>query len=230
MRIERDGTTFDEAVRNSRVLFDAAVRAGVKRIVHVSVSNPSEQSPLPYYSGKARVERELVKSGASHAIVRPTLVYGSDREVLVNNIAYLLRKLPIFGIPGNGRYRVQPVHVDDVAEICVGQATAPGNVTVDAAGPETFAFVDFVRLIRQAVGARAAVVKVPLGVMSAAAGLLGLVLRDVVLTREESEGLMRELLVTGGEALGTTSFDAWLAENASTLGRAYASELERHFR
>lgn len=229
VRIERDGTTFDQAVRNSRVLFDAAVRAGVKRIIHVSVSNASESSPLPYYSGKAQVERELAESGASHAIVRPTLVFGSEREVLVNNIAYLLRKLPVFGVPGDGGYRVQPVHVDDVADICVRQAAVAGNVTVDAAGPEIHTFIDLVRLIRQAVGAHAAVIKVPVSVMSAAAALLGLVLRDVVLTREESEGLMRELLVTGGEPLGTTSFSEWLEAAARTLGRGYASEVERHF-
>ncbi|MBI4898300.1 MAG: NAD(P)H-binding protein [Actinobacteria bacterium] len=230
VRIEHDGTTFDEAVRHSRVLFDAAVRAGVKRIVHVSVSNPSEMSPLPYYSGKARVERALAESGASHAIVRPTLVFGSDREVLVNNIAYLLRKLPVFGVPGDGNYRVQPVHVDDVAEICVDQAATVQNVTVDAAGPETYTFIKLVRLIRDAIGARAVIARVPVPLMSFSARLLGVLLRDVVLTREETDGLMHELLVTQSTPLGRTSFSAWLDESAQTLGGEYANELARHFR
>lgn len=235
VRIERDGTTFDEAVRKSRILFDAAVRAGVRRIVHVSVSNPSPDSDLPYYSGKARVETELAGSGAAHSIVRPTLVYGSDREVLVNNIAYLLRKLPLFGVPsglrrGAAAYRVQPVHVEDVARICVEQVAAAGDVTVDAAGPETFSFIEMVRRIREAVGAHSVVVPVPVPVMSFGALVVGAILKDVVLTREEADGLMQELLVTSTPPLGEIVFSEWLAGVAGSLGREYASELDRHFR
>lgn len=235
VRIERDGTTFGDAVRNSRILFDAAVRAGVRRIVHVSVSNPSTDSELPYYSGKARVEAELAESGAAHSIVRPTLVYGSDREVLVNNIAYLLRKLPLFGVPsgvgrGGASYRVQPVHVEDVARICVEQAAAAVDATVDAAGPETFTFIEMVRRIREAVGARSAVVPVPVPVMSLGALVVGAIVKDVVLTREETDGLMRELLVTSTPPLGEIVFSDWLRSAAGTLGREYASELDRHFR
>lgn len=235
VRIEHGGTTFGEAVHNSRLLFDAARRAGVARIVHVSVSNPSLTSSLPYYSGKAEVERDLVLSRVAHSIVRPTLVFGSEREVLVNNIAYLLRKLPLFGVPtrlgrGGASYRVQPVHVEDVARICVEQAAADGDVTVDAAGPETFTFIEFVRRVRQAIGAHAPIVKVPVAVMSFAAALMGVILKDVVLTREESDGLMQELLVTGSPVMGEIVFSEWLETVAGELGRVYACELDRHFR
>jgi NADH dehydrogenase len=229
VRIEHGGVTFETAVENSRTLFEAAKRAGVPRIVHVSVSNPSLDSPLPYYGGKARVEQALAGSGLPHSIIRPTLVFGSDREVLVNNIAYLLRRLPLFGVPGDGRYRVQPVHVEYVARICVEQAKATGNATVDAAGPETIGFAELVKKVRRAIEVRTPILRVPVPAMTAASKLLGHILRDVVLTREEIDGLMQELLVSNEPAQGEIAFSSWLRANSSTLGREYANELRRHF-
>jgi NADH dehydrogenase len=229
VRIEHDRTTFGQAVADSSKLFDAAHRAGVRRIVHVSVSNASIGSTLPYYHGKAQVEQALKDCGVPYASVRPTWVFGSDREVLANNIAYLLRKLPVFGVPGDGAYRVQPVHVDDVARICVDQAGRRGNAIIDAAGPETLTFRQSVERIREAVGSRARIVGVPVTAMLAASRLLGRFMHDVVLTREEVDGLMQELLVCDGEPLGRVGFSAWLSEHGATLGLEYANELGRHF-
>ena len=86
VRFPYRGKTHPQAVLNSIALFEAAKRAGVARIVHTSIANPSEDSPLSYYRGKAEVERALRDSGVSHAILRPTVFFG-DEDVLVNNIA-----------------------------------------------------------------------------------------------------------------------------------------------
>ena len=230
VRFERGGATFARAVANSRALFEAARRAGVARIVHLSIANPSIDSPLPYYRGKALVERALIDAEVPHSIVRPTWIFGGRNEVLANNIAWILRRMPIFVLPGDGRYLVQPVHIDDLARICLRAADDAGNVVTDAAGPETMSFDELVRAIRRAVGRRTPILHAPPAVMAAIARALGLVVRDVVLTADEIRGLTAGLLASHQPALGQISFIRWLDENGPKLGVSYANELNRHFR
>jgi NADH dehydrogenase len=229
VRFDRGTTTFENAVANSRALFHAAARAGVGRIVHVSIANPAIESPLPYYRGKALAERALAEVGVPYSIVRPTLVFGGDRDVLVNNIAWVLRRLPIFMLPGAGRYPVQPVHITDLARICKEAGHAAGDIVFDAAGPETLSFDELVERVRRAVGARAPVLHVPPQVMSAASLALGFVLRDTVLTADEIRGLTAGLLVSHEPPRGTIAFTEWIAAAGRSIGRAYANELDRHF-
>jgi uncharacterized protein YbjT (DUF2867 family) len=230
VRFAHGRVTFDSAVRNSRVLIDAARAAGVGRIVHVSIANPAADSPSPYYRGKAAVEELVRASGLPYAIVRPTVLYGHG-DILVNNIAWMLRHSPVFGIPGNGRYGIQPVFIDDYARLLVEVATArDGRVEMDAVGPDVFEFRELVRTIKRAVSARCVIVGLPPALALAGAGLFGLLVRDVVLTEGEVRELMDGVLVSRGPATCPTPFSSWLSGEASTLGRAWASELGRHFR
>jgi uncharacterized protein YbjT (DUF2867 family) len=229
VRFERGGTTFADAVTNSRALFEAARRAGVARIVHLSIANPSIDSPLPYYRGKALVEQALVDAHDPHTIVRPTWIFGGRNEVLANNIAWILRRMPIFVLPGDGRYLVQPVHIDDLARISLRAADGPGDVVTDAAGPDTMSFDELVRAVRRAVGRRTPILHAPPAAMSALARALGFAVRDVVLTADEIRGLTAGLLASKQPALGHVSFTEWLRENGPTLGLSYANELDRHF-
>jgi NADH dehydrogenase len=236
VRFDHRQTTFVSAIENSRALFSAASRARVSRIVHVSIANPSLESTLPYYRGKALVEQALAEVGLPYSIVRPTVLFGGERDVLVNNIAWILRRFPVFAIPGNGNYPIQPVHVDDLARICQECAHAPEDVTIDAAGPETFAFKELIRAVRDAVGIRAPImhvrppiVHVPAPIMTQAASALGLLVGDVVLTGDEVKGLTAGLLASHQPPLGRVRFSTWLAETHSSVGRSYANELDRHF-
>lgn len=230
IRFSHGAVTFDSAVRNSGVLIDAARSAGVGRVVHVSIANPSAASRSPYYRGKAAVEELVRASGLPHAIVRPTVIYGHG-DVLVNNIAWMLRHSPFFAVPGDGRYGIQPVFIEDYARLLVEAGTSTdGNVEMDAVGPDVLEFRELVRTIRRAVGARCAVVGLPPALALAGSRLIGLLVRDVVLTASEVEELMEGVLVSKGPATCPTSFVSWLAEAAPTLGRAWASELGRHFR
>jgi NADH dehydrogenase len=228
VRFERGATTFDGAVANTATLVRAALRAGVRRIVHVSVANPSPGSPFPYFRGKAQTEESVRVSGLSHAIVRPTLVYGAE-DILVNNIAWGLRHVPVFLVPGNGRYEVQPVSVRDTAAICVDVGARDDDVTIDAAGPDRWAYEDFVRMIRAAVGGRARVWHAHQGIALAAARAAGLLLRDVIVTRDELGALAAGLLVSDEPPVGTERFEPWLAESCERLGRTYTSEVARNF-
>jgi uncharacterized protein YbjT (DUF2867 family) len=230
VRFERDGTTFATAVANSKALFEAARRAGAARIVHVSIANPSIDSPLPYYRGKALVEQALAASDVPHAIVRPTWFFGG-RDILTNNIAWVVRHVPVFVVPGDGQYRVQPIHVDDFAQICLQAAHGDDTDGItDAAGPDTMTYEQLVRAVRDALGRRTPIWHAPPAAVAALARALGVVVRDVVLTADEIRGLTAGLLVSHQPALGRVSFLEWLQENASTLGREYANELDRHFR
>jgi uncharacterized protein YbjT (DUF2867 family) len=230
VRFERGSTTFADAVTNSRALFEAARHAGVARIVHVSIANPSIDSPLPYYRGKALVEQALAAADVPYSIVRPTWIFGGGRDILANNIAWILRHTPIFVVPGDGRYLVQPIHVDDFADICLRASRGLTDVIMDAAGPDTMSFEELVRAIGHAVGRNAPILHAPPAAMAALARALGFVVRDVVLTADEIRGLTAGLLVSHEPALGHTSFIEWLNGSGPTLGRGYLNELDRHFR
>jgi uncharacterized protein YbjT (DUF2867 family) len=229
IRFERGAATFERAVLNTKKLFAAAGRAGVGRVVHISVTNADRSSAFPYFRGKGEVEDALRRSGLSYAIIRPTLVFGPE-DILVNNIAWGLRRFPVFLMPGPGDYRVQPVSVADTARIVVEAGLAGENVEVDAAGPETFSFEELVRLVGEAVRARRKILHTPPWLALAAGRLVGWAQRDVILTREELLGLMASLLTSDEDPLGRDRFGDWVAANADTLGRAYVSELARNFR
>ncbi len=226
IRFERDGHTFDEAVARSLLLFKAAERAGVQRIVHVSVSGADAADDLPYFRGKHQIEEWLGSSGLEYSILRPTLIFGPG-DILLNNIAWILRRFPLFLLPGRGEYRVQPVSLRDTARICVD---ARAGETVDAAGPETFGFRELVGRLRDAVGSRARLVGAPLALTAPLVRGAGLLLHDVIVTRDELAGLSRSLLTSGREPLGTDRFGEWVGERGATLGRSYVSELARNFR
>lgn len=229
VRFERGDVTFERAVSNSKTLIEAARDAGLRRIVHVSITNPSEDSAFPYFQGKARVERMIRDSGLGYSIVRPTVIFGRE-DILINNIAYLLRRMPLFGIPGSGLYRVRPVSVEDVADICVRSGLGETDEVVDAVGPETFTFEELVRLIARIIGRRTLFVHVPLTAALTAAALVGRIVGDVVVTRDELEGLIAGLVTTEGPPTGTRRLTEWLAKNAGVVGRHYASEVSRHYR
>lgn len=217
------------AVAYSRMLFLAAAEAGVQRIVHVSITHPSADSPYPYFRGKAAVEQALRDFGISHAVLRPAILFGGN-GVLINNIAWLLRRLPVFAVGGNGDYRVRPIHVDDLARLCVRAGNSTTTETVDAVGPERPTFIDLVRTIKDAVGSRSQIVRVPGALIPAAAHLLGLALRDTLLTADEYQGMADGLADTDGPATGETALSRWIIDHRDTLGRGYANELTRHFR
>jgi uncharacterized protein YbjT (DUF2867 family) len=228
VRFDRGAATHEGAVENSRALLRAAKMAGVERVVHTSITNPDRESQLPYFRGKALVEDAVRESGMSYAILRPTVLFGEE-DILVHNIAYLLRRFPVFLMPGTGQYRLQPVFVEDAAQLAVDAGMTGGNVTLDAVGPEIFTFEQMVRVIARAVRSGAGVVPAPAGLALLAARALGALTGDVVLTRDEVEGLSAGLLVSESPPTCRTALSRWAMENAGSLGAVYHSEVKRHY-
>jgi uncharacterized protein YbjT (DUF2867 family) len=230
VRFPHGSLTHDVAVANSRVLFAAAAAARVQRIVHVSITHASADSHDPYFRGKAAVEQALADSGVpSYAIARPAILFGGD-GVLLNNIAWLLRRLPVFAIGGRGDYRLRPIYVDDLAALCVELGARTDNPTVDAVGPESVTFRQLVDTIRSAVGSRSVIVPVPGALIPVLAGALDVMLRDTLLTAHEYASMTAGLADSAEPATGTTVLTEWIAQHGDELGRRYANELVRHYR
>ena len=229
VRFARGHVDHDAAVANSRTLFEAAAAAGIQRIVHVSITHPSLDSPYPYFRGKAQVEQVLAETGVSYAIARPAILFGGD-GVLINNVAWLLRRLPVFAVGGRGDYRIRGIHVEDLARLCVALGSRRDNVTVDAVGPQSLTFRELVDTVRAAVGSHAIVLPVPGPVLTGLSSALGILLRDTLLTREEYQAMTNGLADSDGPATGEIALTDWIAEHGPELGQRYANELDRHFR
>lgn len=228
VRFDRGENTQPHAVENTRQLVRAAGAAGVKRLVHISITNPSADSPLPYFWGKAANERAVIESGMSYTVLRPTVLFGPE-DVLINNIAYLLRRFPVFALPGDGNYRLQPVYVGDAADLAAEAVHSTGNSILDAVGPDIFTFKSMVELIGREIGASRKLIQLPPILAWLAANFLSLFVGDVLLTRAEIDGLTSNLLVSEQPPLCRTSLAEWLQANRDRVGKHYASELKRHY-
>ena len=221
--------TYDKAVAHTKTLTNAAKEAGIRRIVHISITNASEASPFPYFRGKGILEKVIIYSNLSYAIIRPTVIFGHE-DILVNNIAWFLRKFPVFAIPGTGDYRLQPVFVEDVAEIAVNAGQSNDTMIVDAVGPEIFKYEEIIRLIADRVQSKARIIHLKPGLALFLSKCIGYMVKDVVLTRDEVEGLMANLLVSKNPPTGKTRLSDLLNQHADAIGTHYASELNRHYR
>ena len=229
IRFPQGRLTFEQAVENSKKLMHAAKEAGIRRFVHISITNAAKAPDLPYFRGKALVEDALIESGLSYAIIRPTIVFGPG-DILINNIAWMLRKFPVFAMIGSGDYRVRPIFVEDVARLAVDAAEKQENMIIEAVGPEVFTFDKLVALIAEKVRCRTRIIHVsPLSAFLLSR-MIGWLVRDVVLIWDEVEGIQANLLVTDGPSTGEMHVSEWLEKNADTVGTRYASELKRHYR
>jgi NADH dehydrogenase len=215
-----------DALQNTKILFDSAVKAGVERIVYVSITNPSEDSQLEYFRGKGQLEKHLQRSGVSYAILRPAILFGRE-DILINNIAWTLRKLPVFGVFGDGQYRLQPIYVDDLAAIAVEQGENREDFIMDCIGPETFTYRELARTIGEIIGKNRPVISVPPWLGYLVGSLIGKINQDQFITREEIKGLMADLLYVDSAPAGKTRLTDWARQHADTLGLYYSSELMR---
>jgi NADH dehydrogenase len=228
VRFPHGSVTFDTAIEGSANLFRAAADVGVRRIIHISITSADVDSPYAYFRGKGLVEEHLRASGVSHAIVRPAILFGGD-GVLINNIAWLMRRSPVTLVGGRGSYQIRGIHVDDLASLMADLGEQSTDTTLDAVGPEAITFADLLQHIRASIGSTTRIVPVPGALFPVVTWALGLAVRDTLLTREEYLAMADGLADSEAPATGRTDLAAWITRNRHSLGRTYAHELRRHF-
>jgi NADH dehydrogenase len=153
-------------------------------------------------------------------------LFGKE-DVLVNNIAWSLRHLPVFGVFGRGDYKLQPIYVDDLASAAVEKAGGDHNEIINAIGPETFTYRGLVETVRRLLGLKRLVISVPPAVGYWACRLTGLLVRDIIITRCEIRGLMEGRLCVEAPPLGATKLTEWIERHKHSLGCHYTSEMAR---
>jgi len=218
--------THAEAVKNTKILFEAAKQAGVEKIVHISITNPSANTHLEYFSGKYELEQALINSGISYSILRPTVIFGRE-DILINNIAWVLRKFPIVAVFGDGQYKLQPIFVDDLAKLAVEQGNNSENIIIDAIGPETYTYNDLLQTIGKKVNRNPMKWHVSDRLGFFLGQIISFFTGDVLITKPEIEGLKANLLFTLSQPAGTTKLSDWIEENKTWLGKKYANEIKR---
>lgn len=230
IRFERGNKTYADAIRKTKCLIEAAKNAKVRKIVHISIANPEKgaANKLPYYQGKMQVEELIKSSTVSSSILRPTVIFGKE-GILINNITWFLRNLPVFGIPGKGDYKLQPVYVEDLADLIFEQAQNSEDCTVDAVGPEQFQFADLLETLKKATGSKCLLIKMPEILALTAVKAIGAMKDDVIMTQDELAGLKLGLLAVEGPAACPTKLSDWIKENSNWLGTKYFSEVKKHY-
>jgi NADH dehydrogenase len=181
---------------------------------------------LPYFRGKVELESTLRGLGVSYCILRPTVLFGKE-DVLINNIAWSLRQLPVIGVFGSGDYKLQPIYVDDLAQSAAQKVEGGSDEVLEAIGPETFTYRELVTRVGSAIGVKRPIISVSPGLGYWGCRLVGLFVGDMVITREEIRGLMEGRLYVDARPLGTTKLTDWIDRHRDTLGRHYTSEMAR---
>jgi uncharacterized protein YbjT (DUF2867 family) len=167
------GLTFERIdYGGALALIDAAKQAGVAQFIYISGAAADENSAHPAFRAKGRAERAIRESGLTYTIFRPSLVYGPQDKV-VNGLARALRYAPVFGVPGTGRQKVQPLLVDDFAACVMLAVSGRGrNGTYDIGGPDLMTFDEMMRIIMDASGHRRPLFHIPETIMRTVGGLL----------------------------------------------------------
>jgi uncharacterized protein YbjT (DUF2867 family) len=186
--VEHGGDTFhsvhvEAAARIARV----ARRAGIKRFVHLSGIGADAASPSPYIRSRGEGEAAVQAAFPGAVVIRPAVMFAPD-DAFLTTILGLLRTLPAYPLFGDGRTRLQPVYVDDVAAAIaqvLRQAQRPYPV-YELAGPRVYSYGELLRTIARSAGLRPVLVRIPFAFWGAVAGLAE-ILPHPPLTRNQVE-------------------------------------------
>lgn len=229
VRYQHGAISHQLAVDNIKILVDCAMKAGVKRLVHISVTNPSLETNLPYFKGKAEAEELIKQTGISYAIIRPSLIFGLE-DVLINNIAWLIRHFLLFPVFNKGEAWIQPIFAEDNAKIAVEAGYRSENLTWDSVGPERYPFAEIVRMLAKVLDRKIWTPKVPNNLTLTLSQIIGFLQKDQLLTRDEMIGLLENRLISNDAPRGTTLFSKWIQENSGSLGTKYLNDFNRYYR
>jgi uncharacterized protein YbjT (DUF2867 family) len=158
-----------------------ARRAGVGRIVHMSALGANPTSPYPYLRSKGEGQAIVTGSGISHVVLQPSLLFGEGDDFFPRLKFSLL--FPLVPVPGDGKSRFQPVHVDDIAQALVAAVERPDISGVhEVGGAEPVTYDEMLAEAMRGAGKRRPTLHVPVPLMKPPAFLMGLVMPDPPVT------------------------------------------------
>lgn len=161
------GVTFERLhVTATRNVVDAARLWGIPRFVHMSALGARAGGPAGYSDSKGRAEDCVRQSGLRWTIFRPSVIFGPG-DAFLNELAGILRTSPLMPVPGDGKYRLQPVFVGDVAKGFADALLRRDTEAriFDVGGPERFSYGELLDRIAASVGRRARKLHVPLSIL-----------------------------------------------------------------
>jgi uncharacterized protein YbjT (DUF2867 family) len=195
---EHGGDTFHSVhVAAAARIAAAARRAGVKRLVHLSGIGADAASRSPYIRSRGEGEAAVQAAFPGAVVVRPAVMFAPD-DAFLTTILGLLRTLPAYPLFGDGRTRLQPVYVDDVAAAVaqILRQTSRPQAIYELAGPRVYSYGELLRIIARSAGLRPRLMPVPFGLWGAAAGLAE-ILPHAPLTRNQVELMQIDTTASG---------------------------------
>jgi uncharacterized protein YbjT (DUF2867 family) len=147
-----------------------ARRLGVEQLVHISGIGADAQSRSPYIRSRGQGELAVRTTFPGAILVRPAVMFAPD-DAFLNVILKLLQRMPAYPIFGSGTTKLQPIHVDDVAEAVarIVQRTEQDPITLECGGPRVYAYKDLIRSVAREAGLKPRMIPVPFAVWYAMA-------------------------------------------------------------
>ncbi len=187
-------STFQRTVaEGTRALVDAAKEAGVKKIFYLSALGTSEDAETEYFRTKHEAERAVIESGLDYTIFRPSVVYGV-RDKSLNMIASMVRHSPIIPVIGDGKYRMQPVYVEELAAIMAhaSRLDVTDGKIYEVGGPEQLTYMEILDIIKRVLGRKRLTVHIPVSWVNAAAAVMEKIFKPAPVTRDQIRMLRKE--------------------------------------
>lgn len=134
----------------------------VPYVVHISSSVVESVADDDYTNTKKEQERLVIEGGVKHCVLRPTLMFGWFDRKHLGWLSRFMQRIPVFPIPGNGRYMRQPLYAKDFCNIIVAaMEMQPENEIYNITGREKVDYIDMIRCIRDTIKARTWVINIP---------------------------------------------------------------------
>jgi nucleoside-diphosphate-sugar epimerase len=188
------GIRSEEFLRNNITaterLLQAAQEHGVDYIVHISSSVVNSMAVDHYTETKKAQEALVAACGIKHVILRPTLMFGWFDRKHLGWLARWMKRVPIFPIPGSGRYVRQPLYAGDFCDIIMAAIEKRTTGTYNISGQERIDYIDLIRAVKEATGSRALIQNIPYGLFWALLKTYALVDRDPPFTTKQLQALV----------------------------------------
>lgn len=186
-----DPTQFERNnITTTEVVLKELQRCRIRRLVHISSSVVNSVATDLYTTTKRRQEQLVLRKWPTAVVLRPTLMFGWFDRKHLGWLARFMQKLPVFPIPGSGRFIRQPLYVGDfcrVIQSCLENPALTGSY--DITGTERVSYISLMRQLRDAVGAKPWIIHLPISLFGFLLKLWALISRQPAFTKDQLQAL-----------------------------------------